>query len=268
MLDQGATAYPKIDGAAALAVLLRKGIDVYGVNKDKYGQPIKYTNHIGGLRDISIPKDLVGKTLRVEVSGRQGNKPIKANTLAGLLNASLQKNIETRKQRNIQLYLTALALSKGKDIYDKAAVNDIVSRLNSEKLVGLPQITTRQQLAKHIALMRKGKHPLTQQGVIVQQQGKRPVKAKLQNDYDVQIKDIFPAETKDQPRAGGFTYTLPGQKEQLGRVGTGFTHQQLREMLRNPEFYKGKLAKITAMSQYPSGAFRAPVFKALRSEGD
>ena len=65
MLDKGAVAYPKIDGAAALAILMNKGIDVFGVNKDKYGKPIRYTNHIGGLRDISIPKDLVGKTLRV-----------------------------------------------------------------------------------------------------------------------------------------------------------------------------------------------------------
>lgn len=268
MLDQGATAYPKIDGTGALAAVTRSGIDVYGVNKDKQGNLIRYTDHIGGLRNMSIPKQLVGKTFRVQVSGTQGGAPISPNRLSGLLNANLQNSIAQRKRRGIQLYLTALAMTDKKDDYSKDAVNKLVSMLHTDKVRALPQITSRQQLAKHIALMRRGKHPLTQQGVIVQQQGKRPVKAKLQNDYDVQIKDIFPAETKDQPRAGGFTYILPGQKEQLGRVGTGFTHQQLKEMLRNPEFYKGKLAKITAMSQYPSGAFRAPVFKALRSEGD
>ena len=61
------------------------------------------------------------------------------------------------------------------------------------------------------------------------------MKAKLLKDYDVQIKDIFPAEvTTSTPRAGGFTYTLPGQDKELGRVGTGFTHEILIDMMNNP----------------------------------
>ena len=61
------------------------------------------------------------------------------------------------------------------------------------------------------------------------------MKAKLLKDYDVQIKDIFPAEvTTSTPRAGGFTYTLPGQDKELGRVGTGFNHETLVDMMNNP----------------------------------
>lgn len=269
MLDQGAKVYPKIDGAAALALLLNKGLQVYGVRKDKKGNLIRYTEHIGGLKDIPVPQNLVGKTLRVQVSGRQKGKPIQVNTLSGLLNASLQKNLQTKKRKNIELYLTALALADKKDDYKKEAVNRIVSQIASPKLVSLPQITSKQDFAKQLQLMRQGKHPLTQQGFVVQAPEKRPMKAKLLKDYDVQIKDIFPAEvTTSVPRAGGFTYTLPGSQKELGRVGTGFTHETLIDMMNNPQKYKGKLARITAMSQYPSGAYRMPVFQAMRSEGD
>ena len=269
ILDRGAKAYPKIDGAAILAHILKNGIAVYGVRRDKGGNLIRYTDHIGGLRNMNIPKQLVGKSFRGELSGTRDNKPVEVNTLSGLLNSTLQHNIEDRKKKNINLYITALAMLGQKDNYDKGPVNQLVRKLKSQKVRSLPQISTREELAKHLALMRKGEHPLTQQGVVVQAPGKRPMKAKLLKDYDVQIKDIFPTQvTTSTPRAGGFTYTLPEQDKELGRVGTGFTHQTLMDMMNNPQKYKGKLARITAMSQYPSGAYRMPVFQAMRSQGD
>lgn len=269
MLDRGAKAYPKVDGTGANAIIRRNGIDVYGIRKDKQGNLIRYTDHIGGLRNMNIPKQLVGKTFRAQVSGTQNDRPIKPNTLSGLLNATLQHNIQDRKQKNINLYLTALAMLGQKDDYNKQFINDLVSKLKSQKVKNLPEISTKQELARHIKAMRQGIHPITQQGVVVQAPGKRPMKAKLLKDYDVQIKDIFPAQvTTSTPRAGGFTYTLPGQDKELGRVGTGFTHETLVDMMNNPQKYKGKLARITAMFQYPSGAYRMPVFQAIRSQGD
>lgn len=74
--------------------------------------------------------------------------------------------------------------------------------------------------------------------------GKRPVKAKLFNDSDVVIRDIFKADTDADNRAGGFMYSLPGSDKIVGRVGTGFTHQQLRDMLANPQNYIGRTARI------------------------
>lgn len=269
MLDRGAKAYNKIDGAAVLAHILKNGIAVYGVRKDKNGNLIRYTDHIGGLRNMDIPKELVGKSFRGQLSGTQDGRPVQANTIAGLLNSSLQRNIETRKNKGISLYITALAMLGQKDNYDKGPINQLVRKLKSEKVRGLPQISTRAEFEKHLQAMKEGRHPLTQEGFVIQAPGKRPLKAKLLKDYDVQIKDIFPAQvTTSTPRAGGFTYSLPGKDEELGRVGTGFTHETLVDMMNNPQKYKGKLARITAMSQYPSGAYRMPVFQAMRSEGD
>ena len=54
-MDKGAVATSKIDGTGAVAKINRSGIDVYGVHKDKQGNLIRYTDHIGGLRDMNVP---------------------------------------------------------------------------------------------------------------------------------------------------------------------------------------------------------------------
>ena len=64
--------------------------------------------------------------------------------------------------------------------------------------------------------------------------GQRPLKAKLYKDADVIIRDIFKANTDADNRAGGFAYSLPGSDTIVGKVGTGFTHRQLKDMLSNP----------------------------------
>lgn len=268
LLDKGAKVYPKVDGAGALAQIKPSSIEVYGLRKNKNGDLIRYTDHIGGLRDLNIPKQLVGKVFRAQVTGEEDNKPITANRLAGLLNSTLQNNIKQRVANNINLKLVALAMLSDKQDYDKNIVNSLVRKLNISKVQALPQIANREVFNKHLQLMRSNKHPITQQGFVIQEQNKRPVKAKLVQDKDVIIRRIFPAVTKTSPRAGGFQYSLPQSQEIVGRVGTGFTHQMLKDMLDNPDKYIGSIAKIRAMQQYPSGAYRSPSFIALRTEGD
>lgn len=267
LMDQGAKAYPKIDGTGALAQIKPNGIQVYGINKDKNGNLIRYTDHIGGLRNLQIPKQLVGKTFRAQVAGVQDNKPIAPNVLSGLLNSTLQNNINARKQKNIQLGLVALAIAGKQDNYDKPAVNDLVTKLHSSKVVGLKPIESRKQMMQALNKMKAGKHPLTNQGFIIQQENQRPVKAKLTQDADVVVRDIFPAQSEDN-RAGGFTYSLPGEEKVIGRVGSGIQHKLLKQMLQSPEAFIGQTARITAQQQYPSGAYRAPRFITFRSVGD
>ena len=112
-----------------------------------------------------------------------------------------------------------------------------------------------------------GRHGLTREGVVVHQPGKRPLKSKLLEDYDVLVHDIFPADTKSEPRAGGFGYALPDQPDKVvGRVGTGFDHQLLKDMLANPQDYIGRTARIRSQGQYDTGAFRAPSFIAMKED--
>ena len=265
MLDSGATIAPKIDGSSVLAYLDEHGIKVYGTRPDKSGHKPDYSAHIGGLSQVQVPEDLVGMMLRGELYGVRNGQVIPPQELSGFLNSTIQNAIQKR-QRGLRLMVAALAVNRGKDDYG-APVSDIVRRLHSPSFTALQPVggEKARRLLKQILA---GRHPLTGEGVVVHQKDKRPLKAKLREDYDVVIRDIFPADTKSKPRAGGFTYALPDRPHKpVGNVGTGFSHELLRDMLRHPEKYVGRLARIHAQSQYPdTGAYRAPSFIAMRED--
>ena len=164
---------------------------------------------------------------------------------------------------NIKLQMKALALltPKGED-YDPDKVQQLVSKLNVPIIQAPPVYRKTTEALAAIAAMRKGTHPLTGEGLVLQAPGQRPIKAKLTEDADVVIENVFPAASAD-PRAGGFEYSLPGQPGVKGRVGTGFTHSTLKDMLSNPEKYRGRVARIKAQGQFDGGAYRAPSFIAL-----
>ena len=115
--------------------------------------------------------------------------------------------------------------------------------------------------------MAAGSDPLTREGAVLHVKGKRPLKAKFMDDADVVVRRIFKADTSGGPeRAGGFEYSLPGSDRIVGRVGTGFSREMLVDMLRNPDAYVGRTARIHSQEQYPSGAFRAPGFLAMKED--
>jgi hypothetical protein len=264
MIDQGATVAPKIDGAGVLAYLGKHGVDVYGIRPDKSGLKPDYTAHIGGLSQIQVPEDLQGTMLRGEIYGVRNGAVVPPNELSGYLNSTLVNAIDKRR-KGLRLLVAALAVNKGKDDYG-APVGDIVRRLHSPSFTAMQPVggTKARRLLNSIM---KGRNPLTGEGVVVHQQGKRPLKAKLLDDYDVVVHDVFPADTKGTPRAGGFGYALPDQPDKaVGRVGTGFDHQMLKDMLANPDSYIGRTARIRSQGQYDTGAYRAPSFLAMKED--
>ena len=264
MLANGAAIAPKIDGSSVLAYLDKHGIKVYGTKPDKSGHKPDYSAHIGGLSQVQVPEDLVGMMLRGELYGVHNGQVIPPQELSGFLNSTIQNAIQKR-QRGLRLMVAALAVNRGKDDYG-APVGDIVRRLHSPSFTAVEPVTGA-KARRLLNQILKGTHPLTEEGLIVHQKDKRPLKAKLREDYDVVIDDIFPAITKGTPRAGGFSYSLPSEPgKTVGNVGTGFTHKLLRDMLENPEAYRGRLARIHSQGQFDSGAYRAPSFIALRED--
>ena len=264
MLDNGATIAPKIDGSSVLSYLDKHGIKVYGTKPDKSGHKPDYSAHIGGLSKVQVPEDLVGMMLRGELYGVRNGQVIPPQELSGFLNSTIQGAIQ-RRQRGLRLMVAALAVNRGKDDY-QADVGDIVRRLHSPSFTAVEPVGG-QKARRLLRQILAGRHPLTGEGVVIHQPDKRPLKAKLREDYDVVIRDIFPADTKSEPRAGGFTYALPDQPDKVvGRVGTGMTHKLLRDMLENPALYRGRLARIHSQGQFASGAYRAPSFIAMRED--
>jgi hypothetical protein len=105
-----------------------------------------------------------------------------------------------------------------------------------------------------------GEHPLTHEGVVAwPKAGGKPTKVKIYDDYDVYVKDIFPGEKRlAGVGAGGFGYSLKPGGERVGEVGTGLSEEMRKTMLKNPEEFIGRIARIKAQGQFPSGAYRAP----------
>lgn len=261
IMGGGAIATPKLDGAGALAYLNARGIDVYGIRKDKDGKLIRYTDHIGGLRDVKVPKELVGKVIRGEVVAEQNGKILAPQEISGLLNSNLGKALARRRQ-GVQLKLAALGLVEdGKDNYDPELISRAVGKLKLPGITSPPVYKTQSEVDKALAEMRAGTHPLTREGIVVYPPNKRPLKAKLVEDTDVIVNDIFPSKAGD--RAGGFDYRLDAKGPVVGRVGSGMDFSTLRDMLDNPVKYQGRIARIRAQGQYPSGAYRSPSFISL-----
>lgn len=266
LMDDNAFATPKLDGAGSLAALGDKGIRVFGIRPDKNGNPIEYTDHIGGLRDVRVPDDLKGLTLRGEVVAERDGKVLPPQELSGYLNSILVKAAAKRVNDGIGLKMAPLAIVGDKDDYDPNRINDIVKRLQTAKFMQLPVYDRKAALAA-VEAMKRGEHPLTREGLVIQRKGERPIKAKLTDDSDVIVRNIFPAITKDgSRRAGGFEYSLPDSDRIVGRVGTGFTHDLLKDMLDNPNKYIGRTARIKHLGQYGSGAYRAPGFISMKED--
>ena len=266
LIANGATITPKIDGAGTLLYLGPHGVEAYGIRTGAKGDKPEYTDIIGRLRSIQVPKELQGKVLRGEVFGRRQGRSIGANELSGLLNSTILNSARARTGKGIDLLVAALAVhNNGVDDYDQRVVNDIISRLNSDKIAPVRSYQGAQAL-RMLKDMQAGRNKLTHEGVVIHQPGKRPLKAKFKDDTDVIIRNIFRADTDADNRAGGFEYSLPGSDKVIGRVGTGFAHAMLRDMLANPGSYIGRTARIQSQEQYPSGAYRAPSFIAMKED--
>ncbi len=266
LIATGATVTPKIDGAGTLLYLGKHGVEAYGIRTGASGDKPEYTDIIGRLRSIRVPKDLQGTVLRGEVFGRRRNRSISANELSGLLNSTVRNALYKRQGDGIRLLVAALAVNRnGVDEYDQQAVRDIVGRLGSDRLTTVDAYRGREAL-KLLKSMASGANPLTHEGVVVHRPGQRPLKAKFKDDADVIVRRIFKADTDSDDRAGGFEYSLPDSEDIIGRVGTGFDHAMLRDMLRNPGAYIGRTARIQSQEQYPSGAYRAPSFIGMKED--
>ena len=267
LMDDNTIATPKLDGTGALATLGDKGIRVFGIRPDKQGNTIEYTDYIGGLRNVNIPEDLRGLTLRSELIAESQGKVQPPQYLSGLLNSTLIKAASNKIKDGTQLRLAPLAVvNEDRDDYNRDRINQIINRLNLKQFFSIPTYNKEEAL-KAVEQMRTGKHPLTKEGIVIQRPGERPIKAKLTDDSDVVIRNIFPAITKDgDNRAGGFEYSLPSGEQVVGRVGTGMDHQLLKDMLRNPSNYIGRTARIKSLGQYDSGAYRAPSFISMKED--
>jgi len=88
-------------------------------------------------------------------------------------------------------------------------------------------------------------------------------KAKTFEEADVHITGTFPGEGRRASTVGGLTYALEPGGPTVGRIGTGFSDETLRQIAEDPEGLQGRIARIRAQEQFPGGAYRTPAFISL-----
>lgn len=263
--SRSGTVSPKIDGAAVLTKLLDDRAEVYSIRPDVRGRAIRHTWRVGGLDRLAVPEDLRGAVLRGELYGKRGGVAIPAAELGGLLNTDTVTSRDIQREKGTQLLIAlygAESLGRHPVPKDRQKLRSFfrrVEKITGGKLHRLPEADTPEEAARLIRDIRAGEFPLTREGVVVFRHARKPGKWKTSEDADVYIREIFPADSDDK-RAGGFSYSLTPDGPVVGRVGSGISRSDAKDMLAHPERWTGRLARIAAQEQFDSGAFRSPVF--------
>jgi len=232
---------------------------------------IEYTHKVPGIIGHRASKETGDTILRGEVYAvdRKG-QAIPAQDIGGMLNAGVWKSRELQEEKgHLTTALFDVVKHKGKPAEQLGyteklrILREIAGR---EKVFHLPDTAENPiEKRKLFDAIKEGRNPQTKEGVIVWDKDKPfPTKAKHRPDFDVYVQDVFPAYGKDGKeldRAGGFTYSWHPDSPAIGRVGTGFSHELLRDMKAYPDRYKGRVAKVLSLEKMRGkGALRAPSF--------
>ena len=262
----------KLDGASAILALFGDRIEALSYRTSTTGRPLIHTQRIFGTsgvhRKVVVPKNLIGSLLRAEITGERRGAKIPPQELGGILNASLAKSLRAQQAKGIQLKLAPFdVVRKGRKIMadlpavDRRKLLESFMRFLPKKYVELPEAATTPETMRALwSRISTGKHPQTSEGIVGwPTAGGRPTKVKVRPEADVWVTGVFPGEGARQGvQAGGFTYANKPGGETVGRVGSGFTAETLKDMLANPQDWVGRQARIISQGKFPSGAHRAP----------
>ena len=263
----------KIDGAAALYKLLSDRIEILSYRPTTTGRPIVHTYRVGGTTGVNIPKHLVGSVLRGELYGVRTSTghAIPSQELGGLLNASTLKSLTNQRRQRAEIKSTLFNVNRygKKDVSIETPLEERLKMLREIMAVlpkgkfRLPEMARTPEEQKELwERVSSGKHPLTHEGIVAWPiRGGKPTKVKLYSEHDVHVRKIVPGEKRlAGTAAGGFRYSLTPSGKVVGKVGTGFSEATRKQMWETPEEFVGRIARVEAQEQFPSGAYRAPSF--------
>lgn len=272
LFTQGNIMESKIDGASMLYRLFEDHIEAASYRVSKGGRPIIHTQRLfgpGGAK-IKVPPELVGTVLRGEAYGTRKGKAIPSQELGGILNAAVAKSLEKQQLQGVRMrnMLFDVAGAADRPRAERVAkLKQVLQYLPKDKF-HLPETATTPEAKRKLWQQIVGdKHPLTQEGAVFWPEQGAPTKVKKFKESDIWIRKIFPGEKGlEGVGAGGFEYSTTPEGPVVGRVGSGFSTESRAQMLKDPESWVGRMARIRSMEQYPSGAHRAPTFLALHED--
>ena len=269
----------KIDGAMNLLDVVKDHVDVLSYRRRAdTGGPIVHTHRLGlGGNKIDLPPHLRDATLIGETWGERNGKAIPVSELGGILNSSVSKSLKKQKEEGIKMRMALFGVDsfKGKKLFPEQSIEE-QRKLIQEYLKYLPKDIFHEPEYAHTQADKKQmwsdisskKNKRTSEGVVAfPTKGGVPSKVKLFPENDVYIREVFPGLGKYKGKgAGGFKYSLSPEGPVVGEVGTGFTDDDRFDMIDNPDAWIGRMARISAQEQHPSGAYRVPSFIARHED--
>ena len=259
----------KIDGAGVIVALhKKKPIRVVSQRSPKHSDVIEHTHKNPKWLQYSTPPELDNTVLRAELYGvdPKTHKAIPARQLAGILNSRVWKAREAKFKPRLAVF--DIERYRGKNVQKLPyrdrfeLIRKIVKKLPDTHIP--PFATEPKHKLSLLDLIRKGKLKETTEGAVLwplNDPNARPIKAPFRPLFDVYIRKIERGQGKYQNAAGAVYYSWTPHGRIVGRIGTGFTDAERKDMLQNPEKYIGRVAKVTAKGKHPSGALREPAFQ-------
>ena len=276
LMEQGAIAQPKIDGALSYLRLAKGRAEIMSHRTSKRtGGGIAHTERFfGKIPPVDYPKDYENLTLLGELFGERGGKAIPSQELGGILNSGIARSLQKQKDQDVKLKMMLFGVGQqggeGKPFsmpYDeqRRVLEDVIQHLpNGNRFILPEEATTYEEASKLLEQIQSGEHPLSREGLVIHPKQGVPSKIKFRPEEDVYVRDIFPGAGKyEGTGAGGFQYSYDPEGPIVGRVGSGLSDELRRELMQNPDAYLGRLARVAAQERFPSGALRAPSLLAL-----
>lgn len=263
----------KIDGASQIFDVGPQGnLEAYSVNKSVGGQPIVRTEWMG-LGGVKLPKTLANTTFRGEgYAVNQKGRPLKFQEISGLLNAGLTKSLEKQKALGVKMKVAPFAIERfkgeptqlGSD-EERAVLEKLMKHLPTDRFE-LPERAVGQEAgAELLRRIRQGKQPQTEEGVVIRQGPKR-MKYVIRPSTTGYLQGTFPGIGKRRFTAGGLLASLTPEGPANIRLGTGFTDDELQDIISNMNKYKGKPVRIEHKGQFGTGLLRAPAYQGFETD--
>ncbi len=275
---------PKVDGALHFVNIARHKPEILSHRVSKTtGKPVLQTERFyGSVPHIDFPRELNNSVLLAEVYGEKNGKPIPNQALSGLLNSSVGKALTDLKDRNITLKGVLFDIAKKQnhpiDVNEmsykerKALLNQFMKYLPKGKFTVSEGTSDPKAAKKMVDQIASGKHPLTEEGVVIHKEHGAPQKYKLTEESDVYINGVFPAEKGskyENKGIGGFTYSLTPGGHTVGKIGTGLIDSLRHDAHKDPDKYIGRIAVIHSLGQFDkSKAHRNPALLRIHSDYD
>jgi hypothetical protein len=272
--DENQIMSAKIDGAHTITTLHgpEKMMRVYSYRPaQRESGLIEHTFKFPNFHNRKSDSDTKNTIIRTEAWASKNGKAIPVQELSGILNSGTPKARETLKQQGIDLRLTGIDVVRhnGKNYENRPFAEKLkaLEQINksTKGLIELPIMAqTPEEKRRLLEAVKKNQLPETKEGVILQDlhTAAAPKKAVIKPMQDVYVRKVFTKErgaAKNQ--ASGFEYSFEPDGPVAGRVGTGFSQKQRKDMQENPGKYLGLVATLKSQGRFGGKALRAPAFK-------